>query len=132
MNKISPVVGFLTKFALLCSALLLLANLQFIPTWAHVRLGSLALALAGAAYAVLQIRLRPSRRTLLKRLLLAGTFILWAIDQLLPVGRLAMVIGDVVVSAYVLDLFWIIQEQDESGAEERNNSADVEFHRMRR
>ena len=118
MNKISLIVGFLAKFALLCSALLLVANLQFTPTWAHAWLGSLALALAGAAYGVLQIRLRPSRRTLLKRLLLAGTFILWAIDQLLPPGRLAMIIGDVLVSAYVLDLFWIIQEQKESGGRE--------------
>ena len=129
MNKISPIVGFLTKCALLCSTLLLLSNLQLISTWAHAWLGSLALALAGAAYGVLQIRLRPSRRTLLKRLLLAGTFILWAIDQLLPPGRLAMVIGDVVVSAYVLDLFWIIQEQEESSNEERENSATLDFHR---
>jgi hypothetical protein len=58
----------------------------------------------------------------MRRLLLAGTFILWAIDQLLPSGRLAMVIGDAVVSAYVLDLFWIIQEQEESGRVEDGNS----------
>src|SRR5579863_1518272 len=45
---------------------------------------------------------------LAKRLLLAASFILWAIDQLLRSGRLAMFIGDAVVSAYVLDLFWII------------------------
>jgi hypothetical protein len=82
----------------------------------HAWLSSLPLALAGAAYAVLQIRLRPNRRTLLKRVLLAGTFMLWAIDQLLPPGRLALLIGDAVVAAYVLDLFWIIQEQDESTA----------------
>ena len=67
--------------------------------------------MVGAAYALLQIRLRPGRTALLKRLLLAGTFLLWAIDQLLPAGRLATVLGDIVVSAYVLDLFWIIQEQ---------------------
>jgi hypothetical protein len=122
MNKISPVVGFLAKCALLFSALLLLSNLQLIPTWAHNWLGSLPLALAGVAYAVLQIRLRPNRRTLVKRLVLAGTFIFWAIDQLLPPGRLAVVIGDVVVSAYVLDLFWIIQEQEASAIEEHRNS----------
>jgi hypothetical protein len=57
-----------------------------------------------------------------RRLLLAGTFILWAIDQLLPSGRLAMVIGDAVVSAYVFDLFWIIQEQKESATIESRNS----------
>jgi hypothetical protein len=85
--------------------------MQFIPVGAHVWLSSLPLALAGGAYAMLQIRLRPGRRALAKRLLLAGTFLLWAIDQLLPSGRLAVLIGDAVVAAYVLDLFWIMEDQ---------------------
>ncbi len=113
MNKISPLVRLLSTCALLCSALLLLSNLQFLPAWTHAwQAVHSPLALAGAAYALPQIRLRPNRRTLFKRLLLAGTFLLWAIDQLLPPGRFAMVLGDIVVAAYVLDLFWIIQEQD--------------------
>jgi hypothetical protein len=115
----------LTKGSLLCSAGLLLSNLQFTSTRIHAWLGSLPLALAGAAYALLQIRLRPTRRTLLKRLLLAGTFLLWAIDQLLPSGQLATALGDVVVAAYVLDLFWIIQEQEESGRVEGITSAGM-------
>ena len=127
MNKIPPVVGCLMKCALLCSTLLLLSNLQVTSTRAHAWLGSLPLAFAGAAYAVLQIRLRPSPRTLVKRLLLAGTFILWAIDQFLPSGRLAMFVGDAVVSAYVLDLFWIIQEQRENGSGGSKKSAAIEF-----
>jgi hypothetical protein len=101
--------------ALVCSALLLLSNLQFTSTRTHAWLSSLSLALAGGAYAVLQIRLRPGRRTFVRRLLLAGTFLVWAIDQLLPPGRLAVVIGDVVVAAFVMDLFRIIQEQEENG-----------------
>jgi hypothetical protein len=115
MKKTLSAAGFLTNCSLLCSAVLLLSNLQFAPQRMHAWLSSLPLALAGAAYAVLQIRLRPGRWTLLKRLCLAGTFLLWAIDQVLPAGQLATVLGDVVVSAYVLDLFWIIQEQDEKG-----------------
>lgn len=55
-----------------------------------------------------------ARWTLLERLLLAAAFILWAIDQFLPSGKLAMLVGDAVVSAYVLDLFWIVQEQRKS------------------
>jgi hypothetical protein len=113
-NKISPVVGFLTKSALVCSTLLLLSSLPFSSTRAHAWLSSLPLALAGSAYAVLQIRLRPRRRTLARRLLLAATFVLWAIDQLLPSGRVSIFIGDAVVAAFVLDLFWIIQEQMEN------------------
>jgi hypothetical protein len=48
---------------------------------------------------------------MLKRLLLAVTFVLLAIDQLLPVGKAATFIGDVVIAAYILDLYWLIQEQ---------------------
>jgi hypothetical protein len=83
------------------------------------------LALAGLAYAILQIRLRPGRRTLAKRLLLAASFIFWAVDQLLPTGRLATFIGDAVVSAYVLDLLWIIQEQGERGESATPRSLQV-------
>jgi hypothetical protein len=110
----SSLAGFLAKCALLCSTLLLLSNLQLTSMRAHAWLSAFPLALAGIAYAVLQIRLNPNRRTLVKRLILAAAFVLWAIDQLLPSGRLATIVGDVVVSAYVLDLFWIIQEQRQS------------------
>src|SRR5487761_2624860 len=127
MNKTSRLVGFLMKCALLCSALLLLSNLQVTSTKAHAWLMSLPLALAGVAYAVLQVRLRPDRWTLVKRLLLAASFVLWAIDQFLPSGQLAMFVGDVVVSAYVLDLFWITQEQRESHRGKSKTSANIEF-----
>jgi phosphatidylserine synthase len=126
MNKISPVVGFLAKGALLCSALLLLSNLQVTSTKAHAWLTSAPLALAGVAYAVLQIRLRPDRWTLVKRLFLSASFVFWAIDQFLPSGQLAMFVGDAVVSAYVLDLFWIIQEQRENHGGGRKIHAEIE------
>ena len=115
MKKTLRAVGFLSTCSLICAGALLLSDLRFDGGPVHAWLSSLPLALAGAAYAVLQTRVRPGRWVLLKRLLLAGTFILWAIDQLLPSGRLATVLGDFVVAAYVLDLYWIIQEQKESG-----------------
>lgn len=111
LNKISPVVAFLAACALFCSALLLLSNVRLTSTPVHTVLSSLPLALIGIAYAILQIRAKPDPATLAKRLLLAGTFVLWAVDQFLPPGRLATVVGDFVVSAYVIDLYWIIQEQ---------------------
>jgi hypothetical protein len=118
LKKITPLAGFLVKCALVCSALLLLSNLPFTSARAHnAWLSSLPLALGGIAYAVLQIRLRPSRAVLVKRLILAASFICWAIDQELPVGPIATFIGDAVVSAYVLDLFWVIQEQSRTPAE---------------
>jgi hypothetical protein len=117
MNKTA--VGFLAKCALLFSVVLLLSNAGPIPDRVHAGLGSLPLALVGIAYTVLQLRLRPDRRVLFRRLLLAATFLLWAIDQVLPQGRIAMFLGDVVVSAYVLDLYWMIEEQESAAGEGR-------------
>lgn len=74
MNNLS-VVGVLVKGAF-CATLLLLSHLWFTSDGAHAWLSSLALALAGIAYIFLQIRLKPNRAVLVRRLLLAGTFIL--------------------------------------------------------
>jgi hypothetical protein len=51
---------------------------------------------------------------LLKRLLLAGAFVGWGIDQLLPAGRASLFLGDAVIAAYVLDLFWIAAANNEN------------------
>ena len=99
------------KVALVLAAVLLLSNLPLLSARVHAYLSALPLAMAGVAYAILQFRLRPGRRTMLKRLLLAATFMIWAVDQLLPSGRWATFIGDTVIAAYVLDLYWLIQEQ---------------------
>jgi len=97
--------------ALILAGILLFSDLPFLQARWHAYLSSLPLAAAGIGYAILQLRLRPPRPTLLKRLLLAATFVAWAIDQLLPAGPLATFIGDVVIAAYVLDLYWLMQEQ---------------------
>jgi hypothetical protein len=97
--------------ALALAGILLLSNLSLISARQHAYISSVPLAMAGIGYAILQLHARPARGTLLKRLLLAGTFVLWAVDQLLPSGRLATFIGDVVIAAYVLDLYWLSQEQ---------------------
>ena len=115
--KLSPEVksaSWVLRFAraaLVGAGLLLLSNMPVIPARVHAYLSALPLAIAGLAYAMLQFRLRPSRETLLKRLLLAATFMVWAVDQLLPLGRVATFISDAVIAAYVLDLFWLSQEQ---------------------
>lgn len=101
----------LPALSVFLAGILLASNLSFVPGEMHAYLSAVPLALAGIGYAVLQIHKRPERSMLLKRLLLAATFILWAVDQLLPPGRVATVIGDVVIAAYVLDLYWLMQEQ---------------------
>ena len=108
-------VSILARLSLLAAGILLVAN-QFVTTENHAYLSSLPLALAGIGYALLQIQLKPPVRTLLKRLLLAAAFVLWAVDQLLPDGRTAVFIGDVVIAAYVADLFWMIRDQQRGEA----------------
>jgi len=119
-NWAAPLARSAMILALLFAAVLLVSNIPAIPSAVgisapvHTYFGSAALALAGIGYALLQIALRPSRQTLLKRLLLAATFVAWAVDQLLPAGPIAVLVGDAVIAAYVLDLFWITQEQREA------------------
>ncbi len=104
----------LARLSLFAAAVLLLAN-QFVSPATHGWLSSLPLLCGGVAFALLQIRLRPSRGTLLKRLLLSAAFIGWGVDQLLPSGRMALFLGDTVIAAYVLDLFWMsTDEQNEN------------------
>jgi hypothetical protein len=107
----SSVVRVLSMMSLVFAAILLISNLRLTSPRDHAYLSSLPLAFAGIGYAVLQIRLRPARGILLKRLFLAATFVIWATDQLLPAGRVSILIGDFVVLSYVLDLYWIVQEQ---------------------
>jgi hypothetical protein len=111
--KTSFLVLILAKCALAGAGVLLVAN-QFVPAEMHPYLSSCPLALAGLGYILLQIHLRPPRMTLLKRMVLAAAFLVWAIVQLLASGRLAVFLGDVVIAAYVLDLYWMMQDQRQS------------------
>ena len=104
-------VRYLTRAALASAGLLLLSNLPLVSTRLHAYLSAVPLAVAGVGYAMLQFRVRPAGETLLKRLLLAATFMVWAVDQLLSSRWAAVFIGDVVIAAYVLDLHWLIREQ---------------------
>lgn len=110
--------------ALAFAGLLLLSNVHLISDRLHAYLSAAPLAIAGIGYAILQLRTGPPRATLLKRLLLAATFVIWAVDQLLPSGRLATLIGDMVIAAYVLDLSWLSQEQvaDKSTSDSEDGS----------
>ena len=101
-------VLILSKVAVLGAVVLLLLN-QLVPTEVHIYLSSFPLALAGLAYALLQVHLKPPGATLLKRLVLAAAFVLWAVVQFLAPGRLAAFLGDAVIAAYVLDLYWAMQ-----------------------
>jgi hypothetical protein len=119
--QLPSVVGLIAGTALIFAAILLLADAPTALSRFHGPLSSLPLALAGIAYVILQVRLKPARGALVRRLLLAGAFLFWAVDQLLPPGRLAIFVGDVVISAYVLDLCWMMQAQAEDEGDNRGS-----------
>jgi hypothetical protein len=94
------------------------------PARFHSYLSALPLALAGIGYGLLQLRSGLSRPILLRRLVLAGAFVGWAVDELLPSGPGAVVLGDVVIVGFVLDVMWLMRDQihDESPAAPRSSS----------
>jgi hypothetical protein len=103
-------VALLANLSLIGAGILMLLSI-LVPPQTHAYISSFPLALAGLGYTLLQFRLKPSRGLLLKRLLLAAAFLLWAVVQLLPEGRLSLFLGDAVIAAYVLDLFWMMRDQ---------------------
>lgn len=102
--------NLLARVSLIAAVVLLVGN-QFVSPRVHGWLSSLPLLLGGFAFALLQLSLKPPRVTLLKRLLLSAAFIGWGVDELLPSGRVALFLGDAVIAAYVLDLFWMAGDQ---------------------
>jgi hypothetical protein len=74
----------------------------------NLPLSAIPLLLAGSSYIVLQAILRPRPLELVKRLMLGIAFLLWGIVQLMPVSDLAVELGNVVITLYVVDLGLII------------------------
>jgi hypothetical protein len=100
---------------------------QFVSPEVHRYISSAPLLLAGLGYTLLQIGLRPSRPILLKRLVLAASFLLWAVVQLLSSGRIAVFLGDAVIAAYVLDLYWMMQDQRQTEGPTRYRNVGRSF-----
>jgi len=65
------------------------------------------LLLVGTSFLFVQPALRPRLLDLSKNVLLAGTFLLWGIVQLMPQNALSIRLGNLVIALYVLDLAWI-------------------------
>jgi peptidoglycan/LPS O-acetylase OafA/YrhL len=102
----------LLVISLLGCAVLLLFDLfpRLMPTITHGPVSAIPLLLIGVAYLGLQVQLRPRPLELVKRIMLASAFILWGIDQLLPLGSVATTLGDVVIVLYIIDLILIMRD----------------------
>src|SRR5690348_7236885 len=107
-HRTAPVIlGILT----LLSVAVLLAW-DFVPTRfpadAHAFLGALPLAMIAITYLVYQSVHRPPWRELVKAILLAAAFVLWAANQLWPKSALATLWNDIAIALFVLDVFLVI------------------------
>ncbi|MGA7795130.1 MAG: hypothetical protein WCA19_18990 [Candidatus Acidiferrales bacterium] len=65
------------------------------------------LLLVGTSFLFVQPIIRPRLVELLKNVLLAATFLLWGIVQLMPQNAISVRLGNVVIALYVLDLAWV-------------------------
>jgi hypothetical protein len=92
------------------------------PTRAHDVLGALPLALIAVTYLIYQSIRRPGPAELLKAVLLAIAFLLWAANQFWPEASRAILYNDLAIGLFVLDVFlvivgWPATSPDESFAE---------------
>lgn len=71
-------------------------------------ISGVSLLLVGIAFLNLQLTIRPWSKELLKNLLLAATFILWGVIQLMPRNTLSLRLGRLVIALLVLELAWVI------------------------
>ena len=71
-------------------------------------ISALPLLAVGLSFLIVQSMIRPRWTELLKNILLAATFLLWGIVQLMAHNLLSKKLGDVVIALYVVDLAWTI------------------------
>jgi len=92
---------------------------RLFPPRAHEFLGAAPLALIALAYLIYQSVRRPGAAELLKAVLLAVAFLLWAGNQFWPDAAAATLFNDLAIGLFVLDVFlvmigWPATSPDES------------------
>jgi hypothetical protein len=95
----------------LVSVLLLIAwdaNPRAFPARAHDLLGAVPLALIAFTYLLYQAVRRPRPAELLKAMLLAAAFLLWAANQFRPQASAATLFNDLAIALFVLDVFLVV------------------------
>lgn len=100
----------LSALALAAGAGLLLSDARIwtLSGCATATMSSAPLLLVGISFLLVQPAIRPRPMELTKNLLLAATFLLWGVVQLMPQNELARRLSDLVVVLYVLDLAWVV------------------------
>jgi len=109
-KKLAVLTWILIALACFGGLLLLLedALLLLFPQVPHAPISAAPLLLIGVASLGFQRLLRPRPLDFFKALLVSLAFLLWGVDQLLPLGWGATSLGDLVIVLYVVDLGWMM------------------------
>ena len=99
----------LAVLALAASIGLLIGDLGIgtLPRLSAAATSAAPLLLVGTSFLIVQPIIRPRLVELLKNVLLAATFLLWGIVQLMPQNTMSNRLGNLVIALYVLDLAWV-------------------------
>ncbi|MHB8574983.1 MAG: hypothetical protein ACYDCQ_06575, partial [Dehalococcoidia bacterium] len=81
---------------------------QVFPPRAHLLLGAVPLGLVAIASLIYQATKRPRPLEVTKAVVLAAAFLCWAANQLLPDIPGAMLLNDLAIALFVLDVFLTI------------------------
>ena len=100
----------LGAFTLAMVAALLLWDFapRLFPPRTHQFLGAAPLTLVALAYLTYQSVRRPGAAELLKAVLLAIAFLLWAANQAWPDAAVATLLNDLAIGLFVLDVFLVM------------------------
>ena len=81
---------------------------QWFPARSHDFLGAFSLAMIAVAYLVYQVVHRPPGRELVKAVLLAVAFLLWAANQFWTNSPQATLYNDLAIALFVFDVFLVM------------------------
>src|SRR5215472_9427150 len=100
----------LGQLPLVSVLLLIVWNLypRAFPARAHEVLGALPLALIAVTYLLYQAVRRPPPAELLKAMVLAAAFLLWAANQFWPQASSATLWNDLAIALFVIDVFLVV------------------------
>jgi peptidoglycan/LPS O-acetylase OafA/YrhL len=128
-RALAVVLGVITlgivAAVLLCDALPCL-----FPARSHDTMAAISLAGIALAYLVYQAAHRPGWKEWVKAVLLALAFVFWAANQVWPNQRQAILLNDLAIALFVLDVFlvmagWPPTSPDESFGETYGPAADA-------
>jgi len=106
---------------------------DFFPAFSnrtHDAMAAFSLALIAVAYLIYQAVRRPAHLEWVKAILLAAAFLCWSANQVWPQPHQAIVLNDVAIALFVLDVFlvmmgWPPSAPDESFAETSSEADDT-------